>query len=268
MCSCCGSIIAGSERLKKYQTNLSLHSPILLDETYKQPKVDKVLSILADNGALAPKAGVAVDIGCSIGFFARALTPYFSQVFGIDIDQHALQRASALPDNDISNLGFVAGDSLKLPFPSNCVDLILCNHTYEHVPDARILFAEIERILKPAGRCYLGAASRLTVVEPHYHLPFLSWLPKPLAHKYMRLTGKGNEYYEMLRTYWGIKELIKAFEVSDYTLQVLECPATFYARDMIPEGGWIEKIPLFVWKLFYPLLPSYIFILRKPHKRD
>ena len=249
--------------MEKYQTNLSLQSPILLDESYKQPKVDKVLSILEHHGALQSKQGTAVDIGCSIGFFARALTPYFDIVCGLDIDHHALGKAKTLADNNIENLEFIAGDSQKLPFEDNSVELILCNHTYEHVPDAATLIAEIQRILRPGGRCYLGAASRLTIVEPHYHLPFLSWLPKPLAHRYMRLTGKGTEYYEMLRTYWGIKALIKAFEVTDYTLQVLKYPATFNARDMIPEGGWIEKIPLFVWKLCYPLLPSYIFILRK-----
>jgi ubiquinone/menaquinone biosynthesis C-methylase UbiE len=249
--------------MKKYQENLSLDSPILLDITHKQPKVDKVLAILRDNGALENPQGIAIDIGCSIGFFASALTPFFSTVFGLDIDVNALGEAQKLPENAIDNLEFLTADSLNLPFEDNSVDLILCNHTYEHVPDADILFSEIQRVLKPGGRCYLGAASRLILVEPHYHLLFLSWLPKPLAHKYMQVMGKGDEYYEMLRTYWGIKRMIKAFDVTDYTLQVLKNPATFGARDMIPEGSWIEKTPTFLWRMIYPLLPTYIFILKK-----
>ena len=250
--------------MHKYQENLSLDSPILLDISHKQPKVDKVLSILRADGALDEHGGIAIDIGCSIGFFANALAPYYDTVFGLDIDTHALGEAQKLPENDADNLVFLTADSLNLPFEDDTVDLILCNHTYEHVPDAAILFAEIFRVLKPGGRCYLGAASRLILVEPHYHLPFLSWLPKPLAHRYMRLAGKGDEYYEMLRTYWGIRRLVRAFEIEDYTLRVLKHPGEFGARDMIAEGSWIEKTPTFLWKLVYPLLPTYIFILKKP----
>ena len=250
--------------MTKYQKNLSIQSPILLDITHKQPKVDKVLSILKDNGALPDaQEGVAIDIGCSIGFFAQALTPYFKTVFGLDIDVNALSEAQKLPGNDVDNLAFLTGDSLNLPFADNSIDLILCNHTYEHVPDAEILFSEIQRVLKPGGRCYLGAASRLILMEPHYHLLFLSWLPKLLAHKYMQIMGKGDEYYEMLRTYWGIRKLIRAFDVTDYTLNVLKNPGRFGARDMIREGSWIERTPTFIWKLVYPLLPTYIFILKK-----
>ena len=249
--------------MKKYQKNLSLESPILLDITHKQPKVDKVLSILKDNDALKNPEGIAIDIGCSIGFFAKALTPYFKTVFGLDIDVNALSEAPKLQENSVDNLEFLIGDSLNLPFEDNTIDLILCNHTYEHVPNAEMLFSEIQRVLKPGGRCYLGAASRLFIVEPHYHLMFLSWLPKPLAHKYMKIMGKGDEYYEMLRTYWGIKRLIRAFDVTDYTLKVLKNPATFGARDMISEGSWVENTPTFIWKIIYPLLPTYIFILKK-----
>ncbi len=249
--------------MRKFQKNLSISSPILLDINHKQAKVDKVISILEDNGALSSPDAIAIDIGCSIGFFAQALTPYFEVVIGLDIDVHALTEAKKRPENAIDNLEFLTGDSLNLPFNDNSVDLVLCNHTYEHVPDAEILFSEIKRVLKPGGRCYLGAASRLSLIEPHYHLIFLSWLPKPIAHKYMQLMGKGDEYYETLQTYWGIKHLISAFEVTDYTLQVLKDPATFAARDIIPEGSWIEKTPALLWKIIYPLLPSYIFILRK-----
>lgn len=249
--------------MRKYQENLSLDSPVLLDISHKQSKVDKVISILEDDGALRYPGGIALDVGCSIGFFARALTPYFKIVFGLDIDVNALAQVQKDSGSPIDNLQFLTADSLLLPFEDNSIDLILCNHTYEHVPDADVLFSEIWRVLKPGGRCYLGAASRLTLIEPHYHLVFLSWLPKPLAHKYMRLMNKGDEYYEMLRTYWGIKRLIRNFHVTDYTLKVLRDPGKFAARDMIPEGSWIEKVPVFFWRVVYPFLPSYIFILRK-----
>lgn len=244
----------------RYQDNLLDKSPILMDADYKRLKVEKMLAVLSAAGMLGQSDGVAVDVGCSVGFFCRALAPQFGQVYGLDIDANAIARAR---DGAPANVNFQVADSMNLPFADDEVDLVVCNHVYEHVPDAARLFDEIYRILKPGAACYLGAASRLTVVEPHYHLPFLSWLPKSIAHRYMRLFGKGTEYYENLRTYWGLRQLIRKFELHDYTLRIVQSPDQFCARDLIPAGGFVSRIPMFLWRWAYPLLPSYIFILRK-----
>ena len=249
-------------KIPEYQNDLSLQSPILLDRAYKQAKVEKMLAVLADAGAIGaePKT-LAVDIGCSRGFFSAALAVHFQRVIGLDIDAHALRVAAE--EAPSPNLHYVLGDSLKIPLPDASADLVICNHVYEHVPSPKQLFDEIHRVLKPDGVCYLGAASRLTLMEPHYHLPFLSWLPKPLAHGYMRLARKGPYYYETMLTYWGIRQLISRYHVTDYTLKIVADPDRFKARDMFPQGGWLDKIPMPVWRVCHDILPSYIFILRK-----
>lgn len=247
---------------REYQQNLSLQSPILLDYEYKLPKVKKMLAILTDADAIgAQRKRLAVDIGCSGGFFTSAITPYFEQVLGLDIDIHALKVARGKSGSE--NLSYIAGDSLKLPLLDKSVDLIICNHVYEHVPYPEQMFNEISRVLSSEGVCYLGVASRLTLIEPHYHLPFLSWLPKSFAHKYMRLFSKGDYYYENLRTYAGIMSLIRDFKIKDYTLAILADPAKYHAHDLLPEKGLLRRIPLIAWKIFYRVLPTYIFILRK-----
>lgn len=246
----------------EYQKDLSLQSPILLDQKYKQAKVEKLIAILLDARLISDESKrLALDIGCSRGFFTNALAPYFMDVVGADIDTHALRIAKT--ERKQNHVHFIVGDSMCLPFEENSVDLVVCNHVYEHVPNAEQLFSEIYRVLKDKGVCYFGAASRFTVIEPHYHLPLLSWLPKPLAHRYMRATHKGDYYYENLRTYGGIKKLISNFEILDYTLRVISHPDRFNARDLIPRGGLLEKVPLYFWKAFYRLLPSYILLLRK-----
>lgn len=245
-----------------YQENLSLHSPVLLDREYKRPKVEKMLSILREVGAIDGKLGeLAVDVGCSIGFFSEPMVPYFKQVLGIDIDRNALQLAVAKEKQ--AQAVYVLADSMQLPLPDSCADLVICNHVYEHVPDAEKLFAEIFRILKNNGICYLGAASRLTIIEPHYGLPFLSWLPKPLANIYLRMFNKGEYYYENLRTYWGIRNLLKKFSVIDYTLRVITDPDKYCARDLIPRNSLLAKLPAFFWKMVYSFLPTYLLILKK-----
>ncbi|MVF11184.1 class I SAM-dependent methyltransferase [Ketobacter sp. MCCC 1A13808] len=247
------------EKNYRYQKNLSLQSPILLNAEYKKAKVDKMISVLLDAGALGLKDSVAVDIGCSIGFFAKSLAPYFDTVYGLDIDEYALNMARESP---IDNVIFNFADSMRLPFENSSIDLVVCNHVYEHVPDPSRLFMEIKRVLKPEGICYFGAASSLTIIEPHHHLLFLSWLPKRIANKYMKIMGKGGDYYENLFTYWGLKKLISEFHVEDYTLKVIRDPDRFNMRDMIPKNSLLDKTPIWVWKLFYQLLPSYIFVLR------
>lgn len=246
----------------EYQRDLSLHSPILLDAAYKQSKVDKMLAVLEDAGVVSVQAkALAVDIGCSRGFFIRGIAPYFRAAIGIDIDRNALTMAAN--ENPYGHLHYLLGDSLKLPLPDRCADLVICNHVYEHVPDPHRLFAEIYRVLNGGGVCYFGAASRLIPVEPHYHLPLLSWLPKGLAHRYMRLAGKGDRYYENLRTWWGIRRLLGGFTVTDYTLRILADPERFQARDLLPKGGLLSKVPGWLWRRLYWLLPTYILLLRK-----
>ena len=94
--------------------------------------------------------------------------------------------------------------------------MVVCAHVYEHVPDARRLMAEIWRLLRPGGVCYFAAGNRLSIMEPHYRLPFLSWLPPSAADRYLRVTGKGNSYYERHATLWGLKRLTRDFTVIDY----------------------------------------------------
>ena len=245
----------------EYQKDYSLHAPAVLDTEVRVQKAAKLLSVLEDAGLLARNNNLAIDIGCSGGFFVQALSDFYAKVIGIDIDTHALVLANQACAG--KNIELVVADSMRMPIADNSVDLVICNHVYEHVPDAEKLFSEIHRILRKDGACYFGAASRLTLVEPHYHLPFLSWLPKTMAHLYMRMTGKGDYYYENLRTYWGIKKLVKGFSVNDYTLKIVSDPDRYKARDLIKKGSMLEKIPLFVWKLFYRFLPGYIYILTR-----
>ncbi len=43
----------------------------------------------------------------------------------------------------------------------------------------------------PGGLLYLGIGHRWQVVEPHHRLPFLSWLPRGAADRYMRRHRQG-----------------------------------------------------------------------------
>ena len=85
----------------------------------------------------------------------------------------------------------------RLPFADASFDVVLSNHVIEHVGDRGAQLAhllELRRVLAPAGVGYLAVPNRWMLVEPHYRLAFLSWLPRPLRTPYLRLMRRGAKY--------------------------------------------------------------------------
>ena len=92
---------------------------------------------------------------------------------------------------------FTSVSDVLLPFPDDHFDVVISNHVIEHVGDGvaqRGHLAELHRILKPDGVGYLAAPSRWQLVEPHYRLAFLSWLPPSWRTPYLRFRHRGDHY--------------------------------------------------------------------------
>ena len=92
---------------------------------------------------------------------------------------------------------FTRVNDVILPFDDDHFDVVLSNHVIEHVGDAQqqaLHLAEIRRVLRPDGTGYLAVPCRWMLVEPHFRLPFLSWLPQGMADAYVRWSGKGGHY--------------------------------------------------------------------------
>ncbi|WP_266169818.1 class I SAM-dependent methyltransferase [Dyella subtropica] len=85
----------------------------------------------------------------------------------------------------------------RLPFADGSFDVVLTNHVIEHVGEEReqrAHLAEIHRVLRPDGVGYLAVPNRWMLVEPHYKLAFLSWLPRRWRTPYLRAMKKGRDY--------------------------------------------------------------------------
>lgn len=232
----------------------------------REKKAKTMLAVFRDYYNMDPKPFSLLDVGCSAGFISNYLSDYFGKVFGIDIDEPAIDFARNHFKQD--NLMFAKIDSQKIKFAENTFDAVICAHIYEHVPDAQLLMSEIYRVLKTGGVCYFAGGNQLRIMEPHYHLPFLSIIPRPLAHAYIRLSGRGEFYYEKHLSFWALKKLTRHFERIDYTRPIIEQPDCFAAEYMLPPNSNRAKLAKFISKYAYWLCPTYIWLLRKPAAKN
>lgn len=246
-----------------YQTDFLKNSKVAQEKFFhkqgREQKAQKIKVILEEHlGSLSEKE--VLDIGASTGIISNYLAEHVHHVWGVDIDQAALEYAQ---EHRHDKADFKVDDSLNLSFANETFDIVICAQIYEHVPCAQTLFDEIYRVLKPGGVCFLSALNKFKVMEPHYRLPFLSYLPKPLAHKYLQWTKKGSYYYETPYTLWTLKKMLKQFQITDYSLKVIQNPEAYAATDVVPGDGLKRKIVQALAPALYPLMPSFLWVLTK-----
>jgi SAM-dependent methyltransferase len=234
---------------------------MLHDPASRQIKAAKILAVLRDDlGIEALSHTTCLDVGCASGLIPRALAPAVGLMIGLEYEADSVRQMDAA---GLPNLLFVHGDAQALPLADASLDLVICAQVYEHVPDAEALAAEIYRVLKPGGHCFFSGPNRLDVIERHYGLPLLSWLPRPLAHRYVRLTRRGEAYREQPRTLGQLRRLWDRFQVRDYTLALILNPERF-AMQGVRALGWLRHVPEPLLRLLLPLSPNFNWMLTKP----
>ena len=236
----------------------------MLDEEHRRGKARKILAVLRHFLGRDELSGLVVaDVGCSAGYIADELSSAgASRVLGFDIDVPGLGKAQQRFGGHVQ---FCCASGDRLPLPDQSLDVVVFNHIYEHVVDPDLVMAELRRVLKPDGILYLGLGNRLGVIEPHYRLPFLSWLPRPVADRYVRLSGQANSYYEHYRTLPGLQRLTGGFYVYDYSFTVVANPELFAADDVAgPTSAAVGRhLGPRSRQLARWLLPTYIWIASK-----
>lgn len=228
-------------------------------QEYRESRKKKAELIADVIGDLLEDAETIVDLGSGTGLIKEYLSKRLAKpILGIEID----------PEFILCSEDTCLGTVTDLPVKSGCVDLILCNHLYEHVEDRSQLFSEISRVLSPSGTAYFTVGNRHQVVEPHYRLPFLSWCRLDLANVYLRITRRGTDYSKIhFPTY---SELIRGMaahklETEDITLDVLlgrrrriEAP---FRRVLL---GGLLRLPLRLRSaLLRGLSPQWFMLLRR-----
>lgn len=147
-----------------------------------------------------------LDVGCGYGMTSRALAKRCASVVGIEPDEAILDAARSFAPIP-ANLQLEKADVLTWRCDDSEFDLIFLDNVYEHIADHRGTVAAVSRLLKPGGVFLILVPNRLWPIEAHYRLPFLSYLPLPLANLYLRITRRGTDYTDCsyAPTYWSLK---------------------------------------------------------------
>lgn len=247
------------EKPREEQLAYSEQMDKMLDEQGRRQKAAKLISVVEHGLGRVDLAGLrALDVGCSAGFIADELAMAGATTFGVDIDKPGLAKAR---ERFGDRVDFRLARGEDLPFEDGSMDVVVLNHIYEHVVDPESVVADIHRVLSPTGVLYLGIGHKHQVIEPHHKLPFLSWLPQDAADRYMRLTRKGEHYYERYYSAAGLRRLFGAYDVWDYTLPVLADASAFSGDDVVP--GWVGRIPERGLARLLPLVPTYVWLAFK-----
>ena len=178
------------------------YDEFLSSPSYRASRAQKALVIESVIGRELRSAGLIGDVGSGNGLLKRELERLTGRkVFGFEVD----------PAMPIERSRTCIADGGRLPVPDGTFDLLLLNHVYEHVADPRALFREMARILTPGGHAYVTAGNKWAIVEPHYRLPFLSWLPGQIADLYLRWTRRGESYRDI--RFLGYRTVVRCMSV-------------------------------------------------------
>jgi hypothetical protein len=236
----------------------------MLEEDKRRRKAAKLISVLTHFLGRDDLDGLTVaDVGCSAGFISDELVRAgASRTIGVDIDVPGLRRAA---DRFGDRVAFVCGDGARLPFADGSLDVIVFNHIYEHVVDPDAVVGDHHGVPADDGALYLGLGNKYGIIEPHYKLPFLSYLPYGLADRYVRAFGRADQYYERFRSRGGLRRMLAGFQVWDYTFSVIAEPGRFHGESDLP--GPVARLPEPAVRALRPVIPTFLWVATKGPRR-
>ena len=96
-----------------------------------------------------------------------------SQVTGVDVRPFYLDFARRRADAEkLGNVGFVAADLMKLPFPDGAFDVAWTRYVLQWLREPKLAHAELRRVLRPGGMVvscdFAGFATQHFPIKPEF----------------------------------------------------------------------------------------------------
>jgi len=230
----------------------SAHSHAILDRSSRIIKAKKIVSVLRNY--IDPKKSTILDIGTGSGHIPQYLSKSFKSVYSTDLNDERFVK---------NGYTFKRAKDEHLNFKSDTFDAVVSNHVIEHVPNQKLHISEIHRVLKKGGVLYLATPNKFWLTDPHYKLPFISWLPRKLSEFYLKV---------LLRKKWDIfpqsladiKRFSKRkFEIHNATIDIIKYPEKYNLDTFKVIQPIVKIVPYSFMKMFDFALPTLILVLKK-----
>lgn len=143
-----------------------------------------------------------LDVGSGLGTFVLLANNFGIPAVGVEPGAHELElareRQAAIAGLAAADL-FTQGVGEAMPYADGSFSGVLLHDVLEHVGDWRAVLAEVRRVCAPGAVVYIkGPNYAVRFSEPHYRVPWLPLMPKPLARRYLGWLGRDTDYLEHL----------------------------------------------------------------------
>jgi ubiquinone/menaquinone biosynthesis C-methylase UbiE len=113
---------------------------------------DEANHLLINMAAIGAEDTV-LDVACGPGLVACTLAEVARHVTGLDLTPAMIEQAQARQRaKGLTNLAWLVGDAVPLPFPDASFSVVLTRYSFHHFLDPEAVLAEMVRVCRPGGR--------------------------------------------------------------------------------------------------------------------
>lgn len=229
----------------------------ILDADSRHRKTAKIARILERRKNLF--GAKILEVGTGSGIIAASLVGIVGgdgSVYATDVKDQRI-TAEGYEFREVSGTG--------LPFQNDQFDIVISNHVIEHVggeTDQLHHLAEIRRVMKSNALLYLAVPNKWRLIEPHYRVPFLSWLPQSVANFVVRLTRKNTQFDCRLLSRRELRELFRkaGFEHVELDREAMEVVGEIEGSRV---ATLLSRLPSGVLALLLLIVPTLVVVAKK-----
>jgi SAM-dependent methyltransferase len=220
-----------------------------------------------------PPGSRALDLGAGMGTNSHALGMRCREVVALEpVLERIRFMKQRFAQEGLSNVKPLRSSLWVLPFARESFDLVAMNGVLEWVPlgqpgnprDAQLrALKNAFNLLRAGGHFYLGIENRMCLgyligyPDPHCGLPYVTAMPRPMAHWYARRKGHKDGYRNYLYSSRGYRKLLQQAGFSSvecfvalpsynhprFLIPIEGDLFSYYARNFTPEpGNFLRKV--------------------------